>query len=227
MPIHVVGMSDRSKFHCLTFPGLFVALAMSLSASAFAQLWPRGVKETVVSSGSHNCPIRLNDPYGGRLDGDSYVLIHLPYRKTGLAVLSLSFLCTSSDDAESPRRIVFAKYDNQRERCESDFSALSSDDLALLKPVTRKFNLRAVNSSGAGVTQDAINGNPETRDRSLGFCLRHPLLMLCGSVPAVARPYYNKAGLMPYVLTLLRSIEFVDGPDDGEHPRRAAHGQRD
>ena len=215
------GNGVHTLINRLAFAGFLSAFAMGFSASAFAQLWPRGVKEAVVSSGSHNCPIRLSDPYGGRLDGNNYVLIHLPYRRTGLAVLSLSFQCLGSDDAESQRRFVFAKYDNQRERWEPDFSALSSDDVALLKPVTKRFDLRAVNSSGVGVTQDAVNGDPETRDRSLGFCLRHPPVMLCGSVPAVVRPYYSKVGLMPYVLTLLKSIEFVDGQDVSELPSRA------
>jgi hypothetical protein len=61
----------------------------------------------------------------------------------------------------------------------------------------------------AGVTQDAVTGDPETRDRAFRFCLRHPPVMLCGSVLAIARPYRSKVGLMPYALTLINSIEFV------------------
>jgi hypothetical protein len=195
-------------------------LALALSVPAFGTDRQRDIKQTVVSSAGYNCPIRLTDPHEGDLTETHYVSRHFPNHKSGLGELYIQFLCLSSDDTESVRGIVFAKYDKQRERWEPDFSALSSDDLALLKPVTKGFALRAVNSSGVGATQDAINGDPETRNRSLGFCLRHPPVILCGIVPAVARPYHDKVGLMPYALTLLESIEFVEGMGDGMLPHQ-------
>ena len=219
-------MSDLLSGTRSVAASIAVPLALFLSVSAFGRDRKTDVKQTVVSTAGHNCPIRLMDPQGGDLTETHYVSRYLFNHKSGLGELYIQLICLSSDDTESVREIVFAKYDKQRERWESDFSALSPDDLALLKPVTKGFALRAVNSSGVGVTQDAVNGDPETRDRSLGFCLRHPPVMLCGSVPAVARPYYSKVGLMPYVFTLLRSVEFVGEGDGGALPDRSPSTQR-
>ncbi|WP_155639380.1 hypothetical protein [Burkholderia diffusa] len=193
--------------------GLF--LALSLPAPTHAGQPVTEVKQVVVQTDGNSCPIRMTDPYGGRLTETGYDLIGLPYRKTGLEALSLYFECVSSDDAETIRRYVLAKYDERRMQWKTDFSSLSADDLALLKPVTRMAPLQAANSAGVSVTQDAINGAPETRDRSFGFCLRHPPVMLCGGSLAIARPYSNKAGLMPYALAIIKSIEFIDAPGDG------------
>ncbi|MFM0340884.1 hypothetical protein [Paraburkholderia fungorum] len=227
MLLHRFWMSDRSGMKDLVCTGIAALLALVLSASAFGNDRQRGVKKIIVSTKGNNCPIRLTDPYGGDLTATRYVVRDPLYRESGLGEMFIQFVCLRSDDAETVRRIVFAKYDKQLERWEPDFSALSSRDLALVKPVTRRFALRATNSSGVGVTQDAINGDPETRDRSLGFCLRHPPVVLCGSVAAVARPYYSKVGLMPYVLTLLRSIEFVGEGNSETLPDRSPPTQRD
>jgi hypothetical protein len=146
-------------------------------------------KNTVVSTEGKTCPIRITDPFGGRLTESGYDLIGPPYKETNVEVLSLYLECASSDDADAAKRFVYANFDLQHEKWQPDFTSLSQEDLALLKPVTRIFPLKAINSSGVGVTQDAVNGDPKQRSRAFTFCLRHPPVMLCGSTSTIAYPH--------------------------------------
>jgi hypothetical protein len=175
------------------------------------------VKQLVVTTDGRHCPIRLVDPYNARVTENRYVLDNFPdekVREIGLGQLFLNFTCLNSDDAEGARQYVAARFDNHNGRWKPDFFGYSSDDIALLKPVTHIFRLRATNSSGVGLTQDAVTGDPKTRDRYFGFCLRRPPIMLCGESLAIARPYYNETGLMPYARAILQSIQFIDTRSD-------------
>ena len=175
-------------------------------------------KSTVVSTEGKTCPIRITDPFGGKLTESGYDLIGLPHKETNVEVLSLYLECASSDDADATRRFVYANFDVKHGRWQPDFTSLSHEDFALLKPVTRIFPLKATNSSGVGVTQDAVNGDPKQRSRAFTFCLRHPPVMLCGGTSTIAYPYYSKSGVMPYALRILKSLEFVDDRDNGANP---------
>jgi hypothetical protein len=177
-------------------------------------------KSTVVSTDGKTCPIRITDPFGGKLTTSGYDLIGLPYKKTNVEVLSLYLECAGSDDADAARRYVHSNFDAQDGKWQPDFTWLSEEDLALVKPVTRIFPLKEINSSGVGVTQDAVNGDPKQRSRAFTFCLRHPPVMLCGSTSAIAYPYYSKTGVMPYALGILKSLEFVDDRDNSANPTR-------
>lgn len=198
---------------CLTF---------CWATSVHAEQPTKEVKQIVVTTDGVQCPIRLADPYNARVTETRYVLDHFPYRRTGLGELYLQFECVNSNDAEAIRNIVPASFDENRKQWEEDFSALSAEDVALLKPVTRIFPLEAANSTGIAVTQEQTNGDPKTRDRRFAFCLRHPPVMLCGGTPQIARPFYQKSDLLPFALTVVKSIEFVDMPDDGARAASAA-----
>jgi len=194
---------------CITFVG---------TAHAHAAELINEKKSTVVSGEGKTCPIRITDPFRGKLTESSYRLTGLPYKKTNVEVLSLYLECASSDDADASKRFVYANFDVKHRKWQPDFTSLSQEDFALLKPVTRIFPLKAVNSSGVGVTQDAVNGDPKQRSRAFTFCLRHPPVMLCGSTSTIAYPYYSKSGVMPHALRILNSLEFVDDRDNGANP---------
>lgn len=208
--------------------GALFCLAIGSSTTLFAQNRLPGVKRVIVNVGGHSCPIRIIDPYGGRLDEGGYDVDRLPHQKTGIGDFTLSLECLDLNDANLIGPYVLARYSEAQKKWVADYSVLSARDRALLEPVTKRFLLNSVNSSGIGATQDAINGDPATRSRSLGFCLRHPPLMLCGNVPTVAIPYRDKTGVMPYALKIIRSIEFVDppaatSPPDNQTPVPAAN----
>jgi len=186
-------------------------LALNWAASVQAGQPANEIKQVVVQTDGNSCSIRMADPYGGRLTETGYDLIGLPYRKTGLEVLSLFFKCLRSDDQEHIKYTVSATYEEQKDQWIPDVSWLTSEE----QRATRIFPLHGVDSAGVGMTRDAINGDEEARDRAFAFCLRHPPVMLCGSTSQIARPYYNKTGLMPYALAIIKSIEFIDTPDVG------------
>ncbi|WP_155623896.1 hypothetical protein [Burkholderia territorii] len=197
-------------------------LTFCWATSGHAEQPTKEVKQIVVTTDGVQCPIRLVDPYNARVTETRYVLDHFPYRRTGIGELYLQFECVNSNDAEAIRNIVPASFDENGKQWKEDFSALSAEDVALLKPVTRIFPLEAANSTGIAVTQEQTNGDPKTRDRRFAFCLRRPPVMLCGGTPQIARPFYQKSDLLPFALTVVKSIEFIDAPDDGARAASAA-----
>jgi hypothetical protein len=122
--------------------------------------------------------------------------------------LFLEFKCISSDDTEQIKHTLSARYDERRQQWQRDVDGL----LPVEQRTTHNFPVSAVNSEGFAVTYDAINGEPRTRSRGFAFCLRHPPVMLCGSTSQIARPYYKQSNLLPFALTIVKSIEFSDSP---------------
>ena len=196
---------QRLPVVCITLLGTVHAHAAELGKEE---------KSTVISTEGKTCPIRITDPFGGKLTESGYDLIGLPYKETNVEVLSLHLECASSDDADMAKRFVYANFDERHGEWQPDFTSLSQEDLALLKPVTRILPLTAINSSGVGVTQDAVNSDPKQRSRAFTFCLRHPPVMLCGSTSTIAYPSYSNGSVMPYALRILKSLEFVDDRPD-------------
>lgn len=66
--------------------------------------------------------------------------------------------------------------------------------------------------SAGGVTQDDINGDEDRRTRIYAFCIPHRQLALCGVVRDVAYLKYPRESVLPEVIQLLESIEFIDTP---------------
>ncbi|WP_062090385.1 hypothetical protein [Caballeronia udeis] len=165
-------------------------------------------RQMLVSTDGNTCPITFEDPYGGRATNSRYVTdnLHKPGNHRG--ELYLQFKCISSGDTDQIKHTLSAGYDERQQKWTRDVDGL----LPVEKLTTRNFPVRAVNSDGFAVTYDAINGDPKTRSRAFAFCLRRPPVMLCGSTPDIARPYYRQSDLLPFALKLVRSIEFGDSP---------------
>ncbi|SAL56247.1 hypothetical protein AWB69_06075 [Caballeronia udeis] len=166
------------------------------------------LKKIVINTDGNVCPITIKDPYHGRLTATRYVTnsLYKPGSHQGELFLQLS--CISSDDTEQIKHMLSARYDERRQQWKRDVDGL----LPVEQRTTHNFPVRAVNSEGFAVTYDAINGDPKMRSRAFAFCLRHPPVMLCGSSTQIARPYYKESDLLPFALTLVRSISFIDGP---------------
>ncbi|WP_152530579.1 hypothetical protein [Paraburkholderia dilworthii] len=220
------GSGSRSQ-HCSHFKhwiatGISFCIALGVPSASFAKSGQNERKDMIVSASGHNCAFSFHDPYGGWISGNSYVVDDLPHKKTGVGDFSISFACVSSADNDSIRDYTIARYDEQKGHWQADFSGLSERDRKLLKPATQWISLKAVNSSGFGALQDMVTGDPETRSRSLGFCLLRPPVALCGSAPVVAIPHYSKVGVKPNVLRIIESIEFADAPVAGLAANRPA-----
>jgi hypothetical protein len=186
----------------------WTVLLLLLAPYTHAEQLTGTVSHVVVSTDGQSCPIKLSDPYEGRLTQSGYTLLGLPFQRMGVDTLSIFLKCLNSNDEEHIKHTVSAVYDDTQHRWKRDVSWLSAEE----RRVTQIFPLHGINSSGIGMTSDAINGDPKTRDRAFTFCLRHPPVVLCGSTPQIARPYYNKTGSLQYALTIVKSIEFVDVP---------------
>jgi hypothetical protein len=165
------------------------------------------LKKMIVKTNGNACPITIKDPYHGRLTETRYVTDHFYTTGGRRGELFLQLECLRSEDVEQIRHILSARYDERRQRWESDVDGL----LPVEKRATHNFPVNAANSEGFAMTFDAINGDPKSRARAFAFCLRRPPVVLCGSSTQIARPYYKKSDLLPFVLALVRSITFIDG----------------
>jgi hypothetical protein len=166
------------------------------------------LKKMVVKTNGNACPITIKDPYHGRLTETRYVTDHFYTTGRRRGELFLQLECIRSEDVEKIRHILSARYNERRQRWERDVDGL----LPVEKQATHNFPVKSINSEGFAVTFDAINGDPKSRARAFAFCLRRPPVMLCGSSTQISRPYYKESDLLPFALTLIRSISFIDDP---------------
>jgi hypothetical protein len=165
------------------------------------------VKNVVVKSYDLRCPIQITDPYGGELTSTGYTLTHPP-KKMIFGTLVLELKCFNVNNVENILFAVSGVYDETTGSWRQDMSALSPEE----QYSTRTFPIRAVNSTGFAKTRDSILRN--SRNRDFAFCLRHPPVVICGKTPHIAGPDYKRTDLMPYALTIVKSIRFVDDQDD-------------
>ena len=178
------------------------------------------MKEVVVTTDGIQCPIRINDVYGGDLKEPYYALQGLPWRELGLGGFELELTCLTPDNVGRIRYNVSATYDECEGTWIKDFSLLDSD----ARRATRIFPIRAVNSDGLAMTRDDTTGDEANRTRYFGFCLRHPPILLCGRSPQIASLLRggSKSGLLPYALTIIKSIEFIDGANSAVNTSQPA-----
>jgi hypothetical protein len=182
---------------------LVVALILFGSSPLHAKPALTVVKTVVVKSYDLRCPIQITDPYGGELTSTGYTLTHPP-RKMMFGTLVLELKCFSVDDVNNILFAVSGVYDETLGNWRQDMSALSPEE----QYGTRTFPIRAANSTGLGKTRDSILRDYQNRD--FAFCLRHPPVVICGETPHIAGPDYKRTNLMPYALTIIKSIRFVD-----------------
>ena len=171
------------------------------------------IKTAVVKGHNLHCPIQITDPYGGELTSTGYALMHPP-KKMMFGTLVLELKCFSVNNVENILFTVSGVYDETLGSWRQDMSALLPEE----QSETRTFPIRAANSTGFGKTRDSILRDYENRD--FAFCLRHPPVVLCGKAPHIAGPDYKRDDLMPYALTIIKSIRFVD--DQGDDAEAAA-----
>lgn len=87
---------------------------------------------------------------------------------------------------------------------------LSKEDPRPPSPHTTLYLLRGRNWEGAGTTQDDTDGDEDRRVRTFGFCIPHHQLALCGMTRHVGYLEHLNESVLPHVIQLLESIEFID-----------------
>jgi hypothetical protein len=77
---------------------------------------------------------------------------------------------------------------------------------------TTLYTLHGKGWEGAGITQDQQDGDEDKRTRSFAFCLLRGSQALCGTSDTVMYLAHPKESVLPQVIKLLESIEFIDTP---------------
>jgi hypothetical protein len=77
---------------------------------------------------------------------------------------------------------------------------------------TTLYTLHGKGWEGAGITQDQQDGDEDKRTRSFAFCLLRGYQALCGTSDTVMYLAHPKESVLPQVIKLLESIEFIDTP---------------
>lgn len=132
-------------------------------------------------------------------------LINIPFE------VSLSFRCENKKGERKFEDIdVFRKDNAWNIKPSTD----DPDNLANVKI----FSLDSEKNIGVAMTDDQTTGAPEDRNRGLFFCLTNHEQMLCGSSEVIARVADPKTSVLPEVLEMLKSIEFLD-PVEGAFTR--------
>jgi hypothetical protein len=162
----------------------------------------------------NGCHFKLNDPYNGTLEPTqrstptlaNYNAIIDPKTQHPFETW-IQFSCKNP---ATPKTYL----DRAGMRMTSDGWALdpSPDNVGPQEQRTTFYPLHGKGWEGGGVTQDDVNGEEERRTRSFSFCIPHNQLALCGSMPSVAYLMWPKESVLPQIIRLLESIEFIDTP---------------
>ena len=98
----------------------------------------------------------------------------------------------------------------------SDFPGAPADEASRLREVTKTFPLNSKNGHGFYTIQDETIGEPYLRMRHISYCLFHGTKAVCGN-GQVKRLVDAKSDMLPYALSILRSVEFTDAsPETGK-----------
>ncbi|MDR5736272.1 hypothetical protein QCE47_28675 [Caballeronia sp. LZ025] len=200
------------KMILLSVIGLSLAVAPLVSNSIEEHSVDNESSRLVVDMGK-NCVISVNDYFKGHfaseMQSNASYWTDRPPGRTSLTKFSVDFVCDNLVDKskEDIARQYGATYDGEHGRWVPYYD--SERDSSLLSAFTKVRDLKSVNGRGFYLTQDDRDGNPAQRERYLAFCIFHDSTAVCGSKPIM---YLGdpKGSLLPFVLRILRSVEFVD-----------------
>lgn len=201
-------MRDRLRAILIGIIFAIVPLNSYATDSTFSAIEP---SRLVVDMGEQ-CVISVKDYLKGHLASGmplnaSYWTDKPPVR-TLMSKFGVSFVCASLID-NSKELIACqhgAVYDEDKKEWVPYFE--SDSDARLLDTFTKVHNLKAVNGDGFYLIEDDRDGDPARRQRYLSFCIFHETRAVCGEEPVMYLSDPN-GNMLPYVLDILRSVEFV------------------
>ena len=189
----------------------FAGMVLCLMITAVVGSPPSAGNVTVHEVAFDGCHFDMKDPYGGTLQATER---------------STPALANYNAEINPKARYPFETW--IQFDCEND---VGLNDLPKLAGVGKEngqwviaFNgdAKAVNTTlytlhrkgweGAGITQDQQDGDEDKRTRSFAFCLLRGSQALCGTSDTVMYLAHPKESVLPQVIKLLESIEFIDTP---------------
>jgi hypothetical protein len=190
----------------LLFACMLLTLAIGKSHATQQNASQPVVHELVYES----CHFTMKDPYGGRLTLSTgggttanYHAIINPKAKQPFETW-IVFDCEKASDTNN-----FSGSTGVKKKDGKWAIAFDADAEALN---TKLYPLHGNKWDGAGITQDQSAGDDNGRPRSFTFCLVHAKQALCGSSSIVAYLEYPDESVLPQIIKLLESIEFIDTP---------------
>jgi hypothetical protein len=150
------------------------------------------------------CNFKFIDPYNGRITTASYFAIINP-KAHHLFETQIQFICQNPATPKTYLDLSGIRMTRQGWALDP-----SPDNVGPPEQHTTFYALHGKGWNGGGVTQDDINGEEQMRTRAFSFCIPHHQLALCGSAQSVAYLMWPHESVLPQVIQLLESIEFVD-----------------
>jgi hypothetical protein len=151
------------------------------------------------------CNFKFIDSYNGRKTVASYFAIINP-KAHQLFETQIQFSCNSA----TPKTYL----DSASIKLVNGVWSLdlSEEDPRPPSPHTTLYLLHGKGWQGAGSTQDDTDGDEDRRTQTFGFCIPHNAYALCGMAQHVGYLNHLDESVLPQVINLLESIEFIDSP---------------
>ncbi|MDQ7977578.1 hypothetical protein QYH69_10045 [Paraburkholderia sp. SARCC-3016] len=157
-----------------------------------------------------SCKFRMKDPYHVGVSIDTRSSSH-----------SASYVVTIDPRAQHPFQtwIRLSCEDPVTSRTLTDIAGMKMSDKGWVLNLTPNdfeeqhttfYPLRGQGWSGGGVTQDDTDGDETRRTRTFSFCIPHRQLAICGVAQSVGYLKWPNESVLPQVIQILESIEFID-----------------
>lgn len=204
--------------HKLNVIAFLYALFCCVDISLADGVHSNGNKFTMLSVDmGAGCAISLNDYYHGNLKsgstGASSYWTEIPPTRSTTEKFSIRFMCLNAGLPDVVARKYAATFNSKKDGWISYYE--DGNDRRFVAPVSKIYQLRAINAKGFLRTTDQINGEESQRVRFYSFCLFHGQKAVCGSGQSM-KLQEPKGDLLPYILRILRSVIFIDNPSAHE-----------
>lgn len=195
---------------------IFVAvflLSRSIVGFPSDQTSPSGKPLRLAVQMGGGCAVSIIDPYHGHFE--SGMPLHATYWTdkppipTKINDFSVNMICedATGESVDDIATKYGATYDQTAGKWRAHY--VDDQDQALLSPVTHIYEVKSTNGSGFARTTDDVVGDTDQRVRSLSYCVFHENRAVCGN-GQVMKLSDSKGNLLPFVMNVLRSIEFQD-----------------
>ncbi|GGP25861.1 hypothetical protein [Silvimonas amylolytica] len=159
------------------------------------------------------CHYRVTDTFNGWIDLNtegsthtfSYIANLNPKAKRPFET-SIQFYCDSNKGMDK------AFFDMGMQRTTGKWALKDGDDKPLAEEHAVFYTLQSTGWNGGGYGLDQTWGEPKDRTRSFAFCLTNGPQTLCGYSEVVGYAKRPHEWVIPQVIKLLQSIEFIDVP---------------